>query len=295
MYKIVRIFSFVFFLGTLLSFSQITLGYNLKKGKVFNIKQTAHQVMVQNMGGTSHEITNDLEGIYEFKVMAADQNGYQIMLQFKDFALKSSSSIQGTLMDVRASKPIEGDIVSNMFSALIGHEMKMQINKQGKILSIEGGDELVEKMINSVPSVDDFTKNIMKKSLEKEFSSDGLARSFEQMTYFYPNEPKNPGDTWQTEFSGKVNAVNQWKLEKVEANMMSISGNADVTIKSAEQALTLSLTGHQETLIQASTNDGFIIKMMVSGKNEGKSIMTQNNMEIPTTLDQTITYELITE
>ncbi len=295
MYKIVRFFSLIFLLGTMLSFSQTTLGYHLKKGEAFNIKQTAHQVMVQSMEGTSHEITNDLEGIYEFKVTNVDQNNYGITLQFKDFALKSTSSLQGTLMDVRASEPVEGDIVSNMFSTLIGHEMGMKMDKQGKVLSIDGGDELVEKMINSVPGIDDFTKNIMKKSLEKEFSSDGLARSFEQMTYFYPSEPKNIGDTWKTAFSGKVNSINQWKLEKVEGNVLSISGNADVTMENTEQALTLSLNGHQETLIQASIKNGFIIKLMVSGKNEGKSIMAHNNMEIPTTLDQTITYELITE
>ncbi|WP_136468070.1 DUF6263 family protein [Flagellimonas onchidii] len=295
MYKIVRFFSLIFLLGTMLSFSQTTLGYHLKKGEAFNIKQTAHQVMVQSMEGTSHEITNDLEGIYEFKVTNVDQNNYGITLQFKDFALKSTSSLQGTLMDVRASEPVEGDIVSNMFSTLIGHEMGMKMDKQGKVLSIDGGDELVEKMINSVPGIDDFTKNIMKKSLEKEFSSDGLARSFEQMTYFYPTEPKNIGDTWEAAFSGKVNSINQWKLEKVEGDVLSISGNADVTMENAEQALTLSLNGHQETLIQASAKNGFIIKLMVSGKNEGKSIMAHNNMEIPTTLDQTITYELITE
>ena len=52
-----------------MGFGQTTLSYNLEKGDVFTILQTAHQVIVQSMEGTEHEITNDMEGVLEFKVL----------------------------------------------------------------------------------------------------------------------------------------------------------------------------------------------------------------------------------
>lgn len=278
---------------------QTSLGYDLEIGDVFVVKQNAHQLMTQKMEGTSHEITNDLEGLFEFKVLGKTANNYAVELVFLDFALKSSSSIQGILMDVRASKPKEGDVFSSVFSALLNQRLNMEMTRQGKIISVTGGDQLIDKMVNTVEDLDDFSKSLMKKSLEKDFGSEGLAKSFEQMTFFYPDnsgKPLRPGTTWTTDFQGKISGTNTWTLEKTEEEQTSISGIATISMYNVDNAMTLSLKGSQETMIQADPKKGFLLKMMVSGSGSGNSVMTQmGNVEIPTTLEQTITYELITE
>ncbi len=275
---------------------QAALGYKLEVGDVYVVKQNAQQLMTQKMEGTSHEITNDLEGLFEFKVTGKTGDTYALELVFLDFALKSSSSIQGVLMDVRASEPKEDDVFSTVFGALLNQRLHLEMTRQGKITSVIGGDTLINKMVNTVKDVDELSKSLMKKSLEKDFGSEGLARSFEQMTFFYPDNPVNAGATWTTDFQGKVSGTNTWTLEKIEEAKTSISGTATISMYNVDNAMTLSLKGTQETLIQASPKNGFLFKMMVSGSGSGTSVMTQmGNVEIPTTLEQTITYELITE
>gem|GEM_PF-428975 len=249
----------VSFLMMLALQAQTSLKYNLEEGTVFKVKQHAKQFITQQMEGTKHEMTNDLNGLYDFKVVGADENGYDLILIFQDFALKSNSSIQGVLMDVKATELVEGDIMSEMFR-------------------IE----------------DDFTTNLMRKSLAKEFSSDGLAKSFEQMTFFYPDVEVATDDTWQNTYTGKLSSNNTFKLEKIADNITSISGTAAIVMNTEESGAVMSLSGSQETAIQANTSTGFIKKIMISSLAEGNTKMAQmGNLEIPTTIKSTITYELL--
>ncbi len=282
--------------SSVIVYGQSPLGYQLGLGEVYVVRQNAHQVMTQKMDDVAHEITNDLDGLFQFTVEAKTDEEYTLALVFKDFAIVSTSSIQGVLMDVRASDPKEGDIFSEIFSALLNQKLALKMTRAGKITSVVGGDELINKMINAVEGVDEFSKNLMRKSLEKDFGSEGLARSFEQMTYFYPERAVGIGDTWKTDFQGKVSGTTTWTLEKIEAETTAISGTAAIVMNNKDGAMTLSLKGTQETLIQVASTTGFLQKMMVSGSGKGNSIMTQmGDVEIPTTLEQKITYELITE
>lgn len=274
--------------------AQTSLKYNLEEGTVFTVKQQAKQLITQQMEGTKHEMTNDLSGLYEFKVVAADENGYDLILIFQDFALKSNSSIQGVLMDVKATELVEGDIMSEMFHALVGHELAMRMNTNGSVVSVDGGDELITKMITAAGIEDDFTTTLMRKSLAKEFSSDGLAKSFEQMTFFYPDVEVAADDTWQNTYTGKLSSNNTFKLEKIANNTTSISGTAAIVMNTEESGAVMSLSGSQETAIQANTSTGFIKKIMISSLAEGNTKMAQmGNVEIPTTIESTITYELL--
>jgi hypothetical protein len=286
--------AFTFFLIALTLHAQNTLKYNLEEGTVFKVKQQANQLITQKLEGANHEMTNDLTGLYDFKVIGVDENGFDLILTFQDFALKSNSSIQGVLMDVKASVLKEGDVMSEMFHSLIGHELAMRMNTNGSVVSVEGGDELISKMIAAANIEDEFTTNIMRKSLSKEFSSDGLAKSFEQMTYFYPNSDVAIGDTWENTYDGKLSANNTFTLEKIDNDTTSITGTAAIVMNTEESGTIMSLSGSQESAIQANSLTGFIQKIMISSLAEGSTKMSQmGNVDIPTTIKSTITYELL--
>ncbi|WP_343485995.1 DUF6263 family protein [Allomuricauda sp. d1] len=284
----------LFVLSSFLVQAQVDLGYTLEVGQNFRIKQNANQLMIQTLEGSSHEITNELEGLFTFEVTSKTDTGYDLALKFEDFALKSSSSIQGTLIDVRASEPVDGDMMSAIFNGLIGYELTVKMGALGQITTVEGGEGLIQNMIANAGIEDEFTANLMKKSLEGEFGTESLAKSFEQMTFFYPKEKIAVGETWTNKHEGKLSSENIWKLEKIENGMASITGDADITVNNEDENLKMNLTGKQETALEASIENGFIKKMMVSSMAEGNSTMPQmGSAEIPTKLESTITYELI--
>ncbi|MEM9363718.1 MAG: DUF6263 family protein [Bacteroidota bacterium] len=274
--------------------SQEKLSYNLKKDDFFKIKQDAKQLIIQEVDGAKHELTNDLGAIFSFKVVGETESKYTIELAFEDFGMKTTSNLQGELINVKASEPVAGDIMSEMFSGLIGYKMKMTMQKDGKIIEVNGGSELIQNMVQKANITDDFTKNLMKKSLENEFSSDGLAKSFEQMTYFYPAKNVGVGDSWKNEFSGKLQAKNDWKLESLSSDEAKISGDATIVMETSENGTTMSLTGTQQTSITTDTETGFIKTINSESLAKGISkVANLGDVEIPTSIKSTITYELI--
>ena len=285
---------FVILMSPFLMVGQQKIGYNLKVNDSFKILQKAEQLITQELEGSKHEITNDLEAIFTFTVMGKTSDGFSIILVFKDFGIKSTSNLQGTLVNVKASEPVEGDMMSQMFKGLIDYELNLTLLENGKIESVEGGGAMIDNMIQSAGVEDDFTKNLMRKSLEKEFSSGGLAKSFEQMTFFYPDVAVDKGSTWENTFSGKLKAENTWQLDEITSEAMTITGKGTITVDTNESGTTMALAGNHDYTIVTNTENGFINTIETTSFASGHSKMAQlGDVEIPTSIKSTVTYELI--
>ena len=285
-----------FSLTSIVVLGQSKLQYSLKKGDIFTIKQTAQQIITQQIDSASHIITNNISGLLEFKVLEEIDDNYKIALSFKDLNLDISSSIQGVLMSVKAKEVIEGDMQSKIFNAILNTPVEIILSKTGNILEAIGGDSLVNKMTFASGLEDQFSLNMMRKSLEKEFGSEALSNSYKQLTYIYTNEKVSVGDTWENEYQGKLTTKNSWTLDNLTDTNAIISGKATVIMNVVDPATTMKLNGTQETSITTDIASGFILKMKVEGFSEGFSTSVQmGNQEIPTTISSTITYELIKE
>jgi hypothetical protein len=268
--------------------------YKLSPGDVFTIKQDANQIITQEIDGATHEITNTLQGIMEFRVKGDNNTVYNIDVMFKDLNLKMTSSIQGELMNIRARDYEEDDAQSKIFNSLLDVPIQITLARTGDILEVSGGDSLVSKMANASGMKDDFSLNMMKKSLENDFGSEALSSSYEQLTYLYPIAPIEVGDSWNNEYTGKLQAQNTWTLNEVTAESAKIDGKALVIMDIVEASSTMKLNGTQDSSVITDITTGFVKKMTVRGLAEGYTTMTQmGNIEIPTSIESTIIYELI--
>ncbi|HLT51776.1 MAG TPA: DUF6263 family protein, partial [Arenibacter sp.] len=209
-------------------FGQTTLGYHLKKGEVFKVKQMAEQIITQELDGTSHVITNQIDGVLEFKVLGEVAEGYEIALTFKDLNLIMTSSLQGELMNVRATEVVEGDMQSKIFNTILNNPVKMVLAKTGDILRVSGGDSLVNKMTDASGLEDEFSINLMKRSLSKEFGSEALSNSYKQMTFIYPDKKVKVNDQWENAYTGKLRTANIWTLKGITDHRTTITGKATV-------------------------------------------------------------------
>jgi len=292
MKSLVSVYLIVFALAC--SYGQTSLQYTLKKGDSFSFRQNADQVISQEIEGTAHQITNNINGLLSFEVLGEKEGSYEIELRFKELHLKMTSSIQGELMNVNATEVKEDDIQSKIFNSLLNNPVLMTLAKNGDIIEVQGGDSLVNKMANASGLEDEFSLNMMKKSLEKEFGSKALSESYEQLTYIYPLEKVEVGDSWQNKYTGNLIADNTWKLAALTDGIATISGTGDVTISIAEPNSTMNLIGSQITEIRTELGTGLILEMRVEGEAKGTSTMLQlGDQEIPTTIKSTITYQLI--
>ena len=277
---------------TLLGQSRIQ--YNLSLDDVFTIKQDANQIITQEIDGATHEITNMLQGILEFRVKGDTNNTYAINVMFKDLNLKMTSSIQGELMNIKAKDFEEDDAQSKIFNSLLDVPIQIILARTGDILEVSGGDSLVSIMANASGLEDEFSLNMMKKSLEKEFGSEALSNSYKQLTFLYPDTSIEVGDSWKNEYTGKLQAQNTWTLNEITEASANIEGKALVVMDVVEPSSTMKLNGTQNSSVITDITTGFVKKMTVHGLAEGFTTLTQmGDQEIPTTIKSTIIYELI--
>ncbi|MEY8020990.1 DUF6263 family protein [Muriicola sp. SD30] len=289
------LFFLLFFFGiSALGYGQEKLEYNLSKGDVYKVKQIARQDITQELEGATHELTNDIRGILEFKVTDKTDETYAIDIVIRDLFMTITSSLQGVIMDVNAAEIDTANVQSRIFNSLLNKPVHMVMRKNGDILEVKGGDSLVAGMVKASGLKEAFAVNMLTSSLKNEFGTEALSDSYKQMTFIYPEIKVGIGDTWKNNYSGKLTAKNSWQLDSMAEGKANIRGNATVMMKIEEPATTMVLDGTQNTRITTDLSTGFILTMKVEGFSEGYSTLAQlNGQKIPTTITSLITYELI--
>lgn len=289
-----RLLVFIGFSGLLSA--QNSLGYQLRKGDVFTVEQKAEQHIIQNLDETSHELTNRVSAVLQFNVVQESDTAYILEFIFNDLIFKIESSLQGVLLDVHAAEPTPGDSQAEIFNSLLNIPVLMTLSKQGEIVEVAGGDQLVSKVLKQSGIPEGFSKTVMKKSLEQQYGSKALAESYEQMTYFYPKRMVREGEQWSNTYQGKLEAINTWTLDSLNTESAYISGKAKIAIKTDEPANSMRLEGEQQTTVTTDISNGFMREMRVQTRAEGISTAAQmGDVQIPTVVNSNVSYRLIAQ
>ncbi|MDC6352301.1 DUF6263 family protein [Zeaxanthinibacter sp. PT1] len=279
---------------TSLGFGQTTLQYSLEKGEQFTIRQEAQQQIIQDMPQGPHQVTNTLQSIMKFEVTGLQQDNYYITVTFKELNISLSSNLQGTLLEVNAGNPGEGDQDSNVFHSLLESPIEIVMSRTGNVLDVKGGDIMIDKMVDASGLEDEYSRMLMQASLERDFGSKALSNSFKQLTYFYPDRAVEVGDQWSNQYQGKISARNDWTLEELLPTKATILGKSRIKIKIDQPEQPIELEGLQHTRLVTLRESGFVRSMKVESNSKGySSPMALGEVAVPTRIKSTITYILI--
>ncbi|RMB61052.1 hypothetical protein EAX61_06130 [Dokdonia sinensis] len=280
---------------TLTTFAQVNLRYDVNIGDEFTIAQRATQTITQDIPGMKQVIENDLRGTMSFKVQDVKKDTIVFNMNFKTFAIKMSSPQHGVMMNVDTS--IEDDASSEhlMFKGMLNQPIIIKMLRTGKIAQVLNGEAVIEGMIDGLGVDDESMREQMYEQLSKEWSGDALAKSFEQMTYNYPNKTVKVGDTWKNNFKGdgKINADNTWKLDQINTDTAVISGQALITMDLTNPQIEMILKGTQQTAILSTIKSGFPKSIEVISTASGDATTpAMPGSVIPTRLESKTTYTL---
>lgn len=284
------------FLLTQWSVAQTNLRYNLEVGETFTVAQTAKQTITQEIPGMTQIIINDLSGTMRFTVTAVTDTLTTLEMTFQKFALKMSSPQLGTLMEIDTENEETSESTeSKIFQGMLHKAVYIEMKPTGEIVNIKDADAIINGMVSNLGLEDPAMVAQMKKELEKEWSADSLAKSFEQMTFNYPDAAVVQGGSWNNAFIGKgnVNAKNTWTLDEVSDEAIAISGDATIEMDLTNPQIQMVLTGSQQTSLRALPN-GFPNTMEVKTFAAGDASTPQlPGQTIPTKLESTTTYTLL--
>lgn len=286
------LFITVLMANTSVVIAQYELDYELSVGDEFLLEQIAVQDMEMNMETFTQLVTNEIIGVYTFKVTEITNEGYMIDSAFKSFSMKSSSNGM-ILMEASTTAPVaDDDIMSKMFKGLVDKTIQIHMDKNGKIISLEGTDELINAMIDNADVEDELTRGMMKEGMKGEFGNESLSKSFEQITYLFADKDLEIGDSWNNQYSGTLEADNTFTLKRYSNEGIEITGEALVKLKSDDNDIKMLLSGTQETSATLDTKTRFLRAATITQKAAGVSTLkNMGGQEIPTKITSTITYK----
>ncbi len=273
--------------------AQQLLQYNLTVGTKFNVEQEAKQHITQDLQGVNQVIDNTLTSTMQFEVMEINDNTITLQMTFQTMKMLMSSPSLGVLMEADTSKKDDLDMTSNMFKGSLNIPVTVIMEKTGKINSVTGGDKLIESMFKAANITDPAVMESSKGQFEKQFGSDALSQSFEQMTYYLPAKKVAVNDTWSTVFSGNLEAKNTWTLKEYSGTTSTITGTATTVMSNIDENVIMVLNGTQSSTITIDSKTGLFQKITVTSENNGDTQIAAANMSVPTSIKSTITYKIV--
>lgn len=288
-----KIIAFCVLLFSLQLSAQHLLQFNLAVGKTFNVDQVAKQHITQELEGVDQIIENSLTSKMHFKVTAVNDATIHLEMTFKAMKMVMSSPVLGVIMEADTASKNELDMTSNMFKATLNIPVTIIMERSGKILSITGGEKLIESMFKAANITDLAQMEASRAQFEKQFGSSALSQSFEQMTYYLPAKKVAVKDSWTTVFSGNLEAKNTWTLTEYAADISKITGTATTVMSTIDENVIMILNGTQTSTITLDSKTGLFQNIVVKSENSGNTQIAASKASIPTTIKSTITYKIV--
>ncbi|MGJ8593464.1 MAG: DUF6263 family protein [Aquaticitalea sp.] len=273
--------------------AQDALEYHLSVGDNFTVQQQAKQHITQDLNGMEQVIENDLVSVMNFKVMEATKENYTLEMTFKRLKMLMTSPSLGELSNSDTESADSSDVTNMLFKGLLNVPVTIIMEKSGKIKSVTGGEQLIASMFETAGIDQPEVIASIKGQMEKQFGSDALSSSFEQMTYFYPEAPVAVGDEWTNSYKGNMSAKNQWKLGEKSSQSITIYSTATTTMSTIDENVMMTLAGTQQTTVSVNPKNGWFKEITVIGENSGDTMVQAQNMTIPTQIKSTISYKII--
>ncbi|MDT0554410.1 DUF6263 family protein [Patiriisocius hiemis] len=294
MQKFLTIFTF-FLCAAFQVQAQNILQYNMSIGDSYTIEQEATQDIIQTMDGADHEMKNTILGEYVFEVISVTDSTFVMNFHFKSLLFKTESGIYGTLMDIDTNREAEeDDIEANIFKGLLNNDLQIVVYKTGNIKTLTGTDAIIDSMLEKAGIEDDFTKNIAKKGLEKEFGDESMKESMIQMLYLFSDEPVSKGSKWETSFNGDLKGSTTYSLQEYSTEEIKLVGDGPIELNTVNEDVTMILSGTQNVIATCDTETGFMKNVTIEQTATGVTKTKQwGTVEVPTTINSTITFKRI--
>ena len=259
---------------------KIELKLNLTKGQVFSLEMSTDQEISQKIMGRRMDINQQIKLTFDFKVLEADDTGYNIEVVYKGVAYH----MEGPTGTVSYDSEDPPDVVPQLakgFEALVGQSFTMELSPKGDVLDVSGVDLIVSRMVDNLNLPSGAQKDMIKNQMQQQFGDESLISSMEGVMSIYPEKPVGIGDSWKKRFimGGPMPMVlkNKWKLKDRKNGIAHVHVESDVEpstggkpVKMGMISINYEISGDQEGTIQIEESTGWTIEAEIEQNMKGK-------------------------
>jgi hypothetical protein len=246
----------------------LNLALKLEKGRTYYQKTTMDQRITQTLMGQQQVVEQSIGTGMKVDVLDVDGRGnMRIRQTFTWSMFKQKNPMTGTT-EYDSSKQTAAPAGSEPLGALLGQSYVVTVNPKGRVLDVNGVEELKQAVLKKLPPGGEQNQTMM--ILAPYLSEKPLRDTVEDMLAFYPDRPVEFGDSWSKRTTLSVGfgmtIDHTWTLQKREAGVAIIGETAAVRsdpnappMDAGGMKMRFDMSGTQENTLRVNEATGLLL------------------------------------
>ncbi len=211
----------------------IDFKFNAPKGTRFSYNVETKMNVNEADAGTDIKVGNDITMGYVFEI-TSDSMGWKTI---QATIAKAAMNVDANGMNAKYDSDEPGNDSAGpmaklgMFSAVKGGQFIFTINRNGEIGSVNGMQEMIQKILSRLSPDDTLAAG---QAIGSIFTERGFKQNLQQCFAMYPGKPVKVGDSWNKTLAMEYNDMamkldNTYTLESLEGTVAKIKVVSKVT------------------------------------------------------------------
>ena len=240
------------------------LKFNFQKGKGYDYEMIIN--MDQEIMGQKMQM--DMSNYYSMDVTEDDGKIKTINSKFDRFKMKMNGGGMNLEVDTDNPLPESGEMlegkkdpfkmINKMLGAIKGQQFTMKVDQEGKILSVDGFENIGKLLADSL-DLNEKDRGDMMKQFNEQFNAKSTKSQFERFFYIFPNKEVKVGDSWQknSEISGPAGGkyASTYKVTEIEGDMVTL----EETTKIESEDEKINLKGDIKGTLVIDSKSGLVV------------------------------------
>ncbi len=267
---------------------KVDLKFNLENGKTYTQNTVMTTVTKQTIAGNEQVINQNAGTItkMELKESGKDANTYTMWYENISMGINQGGGMtQNFNSDTTQLEAV--DPMSELFSMLTGRKFEADIDFSGKIVEVNGLEEIISGATASMGE----QAGMIGEQISAGFGDSGLAKNMEMLTAIMPATPVKVGSTWtnkQFTSSGLPLVLNNtFTLKSVADGKAVIDVKANITVDPNQSSTELQgmkatyfMEGSRSGTLEMEVSSGFVSSADINDEIIG-SISIESNPQMP--------------
>lgn len=261
-------------IGNPVTADPIELRLKLHKGENYACVMEMTQNVTQTIEGDQQTLKQQMSTGWTYDVTGVDSDGViSIEMVYDSIRIKQDFGFHTSEYDSQNPQSYVEPAMKG-YAALVGTRLEIKIGDSGKLIAIDGAEELINRMLAEMDLPDSPQKDRIVSGLRRQFGENALSESIAQLTAFYPGRPVSPRDTWnsrltiQSGFPMDVNndydllsAEDGMASIRVESRILSVSDSGEIEVGPVE--IRNEISGSQSGGIEVDLANGLPVRSKI--------------------------------
>jgi hypothetical protein len=257
------------------------------KGQSLKLQATVNQKVTNTVNGGAEQTMTQVIGLgYTFATLDVAPDGTAtVKVTYDTVSFKQQSQLSTVEYD--SANPPAGPIppLVRGFAALAGQTFTMKVTPTGKITEVLGLDEMIDAILKKLDTPDAANRDVVEKSIRREFGPEALKENMESMLANYPDKPVAVGESWNKKLSitkgFRMEMDNTFTLKSVTADTVTLdakgklgsSPDATPIDMGPRGKLSYNLNGEQNGTLQLDRATGWVKSAEMTQKVTGEMVI----------------------